>query len=52
MLNEIEIPVKIVSERVGHKSAKLTLDLYGHLLDGRQERAVEAHNQVLFEDEN
>lgn len=31
---------KLVSERHGHSSTGITLDLYSHLLDGMQEEAV------------
>jgi integrase len=34
------VPVKVVSERLGHASAKMTLDVYGHVLPGQQEDAV------------
>jgi integrase len=33
-------PVKVVSERAGHASAKMTLDIYGHVLPGMQEDAA------------
>ena len=31
------VPVKVVAERAGHASAKMTLDVYGHVLPGMQE---------------
>jgi integrase len=34
-------PVHVVSKRVGHASAKMTLDVYGHVLGGQDEDAVE-----------
>ena len=34
------VPVKVISERAGHASAKMTLDVYGHLLPGMQEDAA------------
>ena len=34
-------PLKAVQERLGHKSAKMTLDLYGHFVPGLQEHLVE-----------
>jgi integrase len=36
------VPVKVVSEMLGHKSPKLTLDVYAHTLPGMHESAVEA----------
>lgn len=36
------VPVKVVSEMLGHKSVKLTLDVYAHTLPGMHESAVEA----------
>lgn len=37
-----KVPVKVVSEMLGHKSVKLTLDVYAHSLPGMHESAVEA----------
>ncbi len=34
-------PIKAVQERLGHKSAKMTLDLYGHFVPGLQEHLIE-----------
>ena len=34
------VPVHVVSKRLGHKSAKMTLDVYSHVLPGQQEEAV------------
>lgn len=36
------VPFKVVSEMLGHKSVKLTLDTYAHTLPGMHESAVEA----------
>jgi len=33
--------IKAVQERLGHKSAKMTLDLYGHVLPGLQAHLIE-----------
>jgi len=38
---------KIVSERLGHASVAITLDLYSHLLPGMQEDAAAKLNRVL-----
>jgi len=34
------VPVKVVSERLGHASAMMTLNVYAHVLSGQQEDAV------------
>ena len=34
------VPVNLVSERAGHASAKMTLDIYGHVLPGMQENVT------------
>ena len=39
---------KIVSERLGHSSAAMTLDVYGHVLPGMQEEATAKLGDVLF----
>ena len=36
------VPFKVVSEMLGHKSVKLTLDVYAHTLPGMHESAVQA----------
>jgi integrase len=35
------VNVKVISERLGHASIQITLDLYGHLLPTSQRQAVE-----------
>lgn len=42
------VPVQVVSQRLGHTSAKQTLDRYAHLLPGMQERAADVVADVLF----
>ena len=39
--------VKVVSERLGHASAALTLDVYSHVLPNMQQQAAE-RLEVLF----
>jgi integrase len=34
------VPVKVVSERLGHATASITLDVYSHVLPGMQAEAV------------
>ena len=40
--------IKVVSERLGHASAAMTLDVYGHVLSGMQEEATAILGDVLF----
>lgn len=42
------VPVKTVSDRLGHASARMTLDRYAHVIPGMQERAAEVVQDVLF----
>ena len=41
------VPVKTVQERLGHATAAFTLDVYGHLLPGADERAAESTQRTL-----
>jgi integrase len=41
------VPVHVVSQRVGHSSAKQTLDTYAHLLTGQQEDAAAVMDKAL-----
>ena len=41
------VPVHVVSKRLGHKSAKMTLDVYSHVLPGQQEEAVAKLESLL-----
>ena len=49
MLLEAGVPVKIVSESLGHASAKMTMDVYAHVLDYGQDRAVAALEKYMNE---
>lgn len=40
--------VKVVSERLGHASASLTLDVYSHVLPDMQQAAAERLEEMLF----
>ncbi len=42
--------VKVVSERLGHASAALTLDVYSHVLPDMQQRAADRLESILFSD--
>jgi len=39
--------VKVVSERLGHSSTVMTLDVYSHVLDGMQEQAASKMEKIL-----
>jgi integrase len=39
--------VKVVSERLGHSSVKITLDTYAHVMPGMQDAAVEKMARIL-----
>jgi integrase len=45
------IPVKVVSERLGHASIEITLNTYGHLLPSIQKEAIRLFSKNLFENE-
>ena len=46
MLNS-DIPVIVVSRRLGHSRPSITLDIYGHLIPGRQEEVAELMDELL-----
>jgi integrase len=41
------VPAKIVSERLGHASIAVTLDIYSHVLPAMQDSAADAINAIL-----
>ena len=41
------VPVKVVSERLGHATASITLDIYAHTLPGMQREAVDKLDSML-----
>jgi integrase len=41
------VPVKVVSERLGHKSVTFTIDAYVHVLDEQNEAAAETLDAVV-----
>ena len=41
------IPVRLVSERLGHASAGFTLSVYAHVLPGAQHEAAEDLARIL-----
>jgi integrase len=41
------VPVKVVSEKLGHASVTITLDTYSHVLPNMQEAAAKAMEEAL-----
>jgi len=50
LLMEWGVHPKVVSERLGHSSVKITLDIYSHVLPDTQEEAVRAVERALAGD--
>jgi len=46
-LGRLNVPVKVISERLGHSSVAITLDLYSHVLPGMQEDAARKIDAAL-----
>jgi integrase len=46
MLNA-NIPVIVVSRRLGHARASITLDVYGHLIPSKQTEAAELIDELV-----
>jgi len=47
MLNR-GVPVIVVSRRLGHAKASITLDLYGHLIPSFQEEAAKLIDELVI----
>ena len=41
------VPVKVVSEMLGHSDMTTTLRIYAHVIEGAQEQAVSAMERIL-----
>ncbi len=52
MLLKANVHPKMVSERLGHASVTLTLDVYSHILPTIQEAAVDAIVTTLYQDKS
>jgi integrase len=48
LMLEKGIPVKVVSEILGHQNIQTTLDIYAHVSDGLQRLAVDLLSDTLF----
>lgn len=46
-LLEAGVNIKVVSERLGHSSIRITLDTYAHVLQTMQQEAVDTLNDIL-----
>lgn len=51
LLLKAGVPVKVVSDRLGHSTAMLTLDTYAHVLPGMDASAAEGFDRMLEEAE-
>jgi integrase len=49
MLNH-GVPILVVSKRLGHSKVSLTLDIYGHLIPGGQEKAADYMDGVVADE--
>ena len=43
-----DLPIKVVSERLGHADIALTLRVYSHVLPGMQKNAAHDLDEMLF----
>ncbi|MEO6651202.1 MAG: site-specific integrase [Ilumatobacteraceae bacterium] len=48
LLIAMGVPLKVVSETLGHSSIRVTADVYGHLLEPARQEAAEAMNRALW----
>lgn len=46
-LLENDVNIKVVSERLGHASVRITLETYSHVMKTMQDKAIEALNKIL-----
>jgi integrase len=47
MLLGAGVSIKTISERLGHSSASLTLDVYSHVIKGQQEQAAVKFDELV-----
>lgn len=43
-----DVPVKVISERLGHADVALTLRVYSHVLPGMQKNAADSLDEMLL----
>ena len=47
LLYELNVPIKEISERLGHSSVKITLDVYTHIYQNKQNETVQKLNDII-----
>ena len=45
---QFRVPVKVLSQRVGHADVGVTLSVYAHVMPGDDEEAARRADQLLF----
>jgi integrase len=48
LLNDLQVPVKIAQEQLGHSSISTTLNIYTHVVDASHRKAIDALERELF----
>ena len=48
LLNDLNVPLKIAQEQLGHASIATTLNIYTHAVDASHRKAIEALERELF----
>jgi integrase len=51
LLLKMKVPPKVVQEILGHSSIVITMDIYGHVLPGMQEEAMESYDALFSSSE-
>jgi integrase len=41
------VPLKVISERLGHSSISITADIYSHVMPGMQETAAKLFDDTI-----
>lgn len=49
LMLKAKVPIKVVSQRLGHSTAKLTLDTYMHVLEGMDNEAAASFEELFAE---
>lgn len=52
MLIKMNVQPKVIQERLGHASIKITMDLYGYLMTGMQEAVADALDKRFYPETN
>ncbi|WEA87533.1 tyrosine-type recombinase/integrase [Streptococcus anginosus] len=48
LLSELNLPLKVIMERVGHSDPKTTLAIYNHVTKNARKKAIERSKQVII----